>query len=114
MSALKRNPYGQASCRLQKKCVATISNIDTSRRSSKCQSRICDEDFFFSSLVLFILSYYSELGEISPAMERVIHVPKSAASTPCDSRNMIFAYVASNVMSLDPIAPARAIASPVS
>ena len=114
MSALKRNPYGQASCRLQKKCVATISNIDTSRRSSKCQSRICDEDFFFSSLVLFILPYYSELGEISPAMFRRIHVPKSAASTPCDSRNMIFAYAASSVMSPDPIAPARAIASPVS
>ncbi len=57
---------------------------------------------------------YIELGEISPAMFRRIHVPKSAASTPCDSRNMIFAYAASSVMSPDPIAPARAIASPVS
>ena len=57
---------------------------------------------------------YIELGEISPVMFRRIHVPKSAASTPCDSRNMIFAYAASSVMSPDPIAPARAIASPVS
>ena len=54
---------------------------------------------------------YSERGEISPAMEVVIHLPKSAASTPCDSRNMTFAYVASNVMSPEPMAPARAIAS---
>ena len=48
---------------------------------------------------------YIELGEISPAMFRRIHMPKSAASTPCDSRNMIFAYAASSVMSPDPIAP---------
>ena len=54
---------------------------------------------------------YSERGEISPAMEVDIHLPKSAASTPCDSRNMTFAYVASNVMSPEPMAPARAMAS---
>ena len=34
---------------------------------------------------------YSELGEISPAMGRFIHSPKSDPVTPCDSRNMIFA-----------------------
>ena len=55
--------------------------------------------------------YSVEAGEISPAMERVIHVPKSAASTPCESRNITFAYAASSVISPEPIAPARAMAS---